>query len=555
MPLLRRPAARPPRSALVVGLLLLTLVLAGVLAYQAQDAARSHREAAESALRDYATFAGSEYAARVKGLLGEQVAYEALWPVMSSYDTLPFPSLDLLKTARKKALHAAVPVEAHFALDPESGDLRVVGDSIPARVRHWIVHSLAGHARRQYDPDWELGTAFTGQGTDRRMVFYTVKTDRRDGSAAIFGLTLDTRWLRGLFRKAWNGGPLLPRDLTRGLPNDSLVLVEVLADGGELFCSRHAYDPVLGAEVSLPPALGPVTVRTTLRKQAAGMLIIGGLPRDRLPLLLGLLFLTTSLIIAAIFQLRREYELARLRSEFVSSVSHELRTPLAQIRMFGETLLLGRVRSEQERQRSLEIIDQEARRLSHLVDNVLRYSRAERQKSRVDLCDVEVVPLVRQVVEAFTPLAAASATTLVVEAEEGVVARVDPEALRQVLLNLLDNAVKYGPRGQTVTVGAGCAGGWLWLRVEDEGPGIPPRERERVWEAFWRLERESASAVAGTGIGLAVVREIVTLHGGRTRVEDSPAGGARFVVEIPGARREPVAPAVMEEANFGEEVA
>src|SRR3989454_10950582 len=108
-----------------------------------------------------------------------------------------------------------------------------------------------------------------------------------------------------------------------------------------------------------------------------------------------------------------------------------------------------------------------------------------------------------------------------------------------MLLNLLDNAVKYGPSGQTVTLGLTVADGRARVSVDDEGPGIPAAERERIWDRFWRLERDRGSAVAGTGIGVSVGRELVALHGGRTWGEDAPAAergdraGSRVVVELP----------------------
>src|SRR5438046_5833073 len=108
-----------------------------------------------------------------------------------------------------------------------------------------------------------------------------------------------------------------------------------------------------------------------------------------------------------------------------------------------------------------------------------------------------------------------------------------------MLLNLVDNAVKYGPSGQTVTLALAVADGRARVSVDDEGPGIPAAERERIWDRFWRLERDRGSAVAGTGIGLSVVRELVALHGGRTWVEGAPASergagaGSRFVIELP----------------------
>jgi signal transduction histidine kinase len=200
--------------------------------------------------------------------------------------------------------------------------------------------------------------------------------------------------------------------------------------------------------------------------------------------------------------------------------------------MFAETLLLERVRSPAEGRRALEIIDKEARRLTNLVENLLMFSRAQRGAVPVAAEPRALAPLVGDTVEAFRPLLGES--RLEVEADPDAQAAVDPDVLRQVLLNLLDNAVKYGPRGQTIRVRVerGEKAG-ARVVVEDEGPGIPPGERERVFERFHRLERESERAVAGTGIGLAVVRDLVTRLGGRVRAEAAAGGGARMVVELP----------------------
>jgi signal transduction histidine kinase len=124
--------------------------------------------------------------------------------------------------------------------------------------------------------------------------------------------------------------------------------------------------------------------------------------------------------------------------------------------------------------------------------------------------------------------------------ENDVVGVVDPAALRQILLNLLDNAVKYGPLGQTVTITLERANDRARITVDDEGPGIPPEQRGRVWEPYQRLESAVTAAVAGSGIGLSVVAQLVSLHGGRAWVEGAPGRGARFIVELPlTARREP----------------
>ena len=282
--------------------------------------------------------------------------------------------------------------------------------------------------------------------------------------------------------------------------------------------------------------MGDLYAQATLRGAIADKLIIGGLPRSRLPLIVGLLGLTAALIGTALFQLRRESQLTRLRTDFISGVSHELRTPLAQIRMFSETLTLGRVRSDEERHRSLAIIDQEARRLTNLVENLLHFSRSERQTTHITPEPTALAPLVQEVIDGFAPLAAARGARLSAAVPEDLVVTADPGAVRQMLLNLLDNAVKYGPAGQDVRIGAARENGVAKLWVDDAGPGIPRADRERVWDRFWRLERDRESAVAGSGIGLAVVRELATLHHGRAWIDDNgPAAGTgtRVVIELP----------------------
>lgn len=539
-----RPTARRPRGAVVVGLLLLALVLAGLLAHQAQDAVRSHRAAAESALRDYAAFAGWEYGHRLKKTLELNVVHPILWYVQNADSGLAFPAKKYLLKGCDKAAILGIPMRSAFAVRLETGEeLWTDSGAVPVAVREWVRDSLPAHARKVYGKDWDYAWQIRTLGGEPQLIVYTLKPHGGHPRPDAYGFVADARGLAPLLREQFHGPSLLPRALSAGIPNDSLLAARVLTPGGALlFASSGEHDPRLSVEETFGGERDGFVVQIAMLPQSAEALVIGGLPRSRLPLLALLLVLTAGLIAAAIFQLRREYELARLRSEFVSSVSHELRTPLAQIRMFGETLLLGRVRTDEEHRRSLEIIDQEARRLSHLVENVLHFSRSERQMTRIERERVEIPRLLKEVVEGFAPLARARGVRVRVLADEGVAAQADPKALRQVLLNLLDNALKYGPAGQTVTLSAALRGNRVRLSVEDEGPGLPDRERERAWDAFWRSERETRSGVAGAGIGLAVVKEIALLHGGRVWVEDGSGVGARFVVELPDAWRTPGTP-------------
>jgi signal transduction histidine kinase len=181
----------------------------------------------------------------------------------------------------------------------------------------------------------------------------------------------------------------------------------------------------------------------------------------------------------------------------------------------------------------VEVIDRESRRLAHLVENLLQFSRSGRAgPAGPPPPPHELGALVREVVESFSPVAEAAGVRFRAEIAPSVCARVDPDAFRQVLLNLLDNAVKYGPKGQEISVALDVREGRVRLAVEDEGPGIPAAERERVFCRFERLARDKARTVTGTGLGLAVVRELLSAVGGRAFVEEGRGGGACLVVEL-----------------------
>ncbi|MGH7552360.1 MAG: sensor histidine kinase, partial [Longimicrobiales bacterium] len=229
--------------------------------------------------------------------------------------------------------------------------------------------------------------------------------------------------------------------------------------------------------------------------------------------------------------------------DFISGVSHELRTPLAQIRMFAELEETGMLRTPEERRRATRIINREAQRLTHLVENVLRFSGLRRAPpgDSVHREHVDVASAIDEVVVGFQPLSRQRNTAIRTEVEPGVATTAQRGAVNQIVVNLLDNAMKYGPAGQTVTVSAYRRDGNVALVVEDEGPGIPARDRRRIWEPYRRLERDVDAKRPGTGIGLAVVAELAALHGGRAWVEDAAGGGARFVVELPAAEEAPSA--------------
>jgi len=537
----RLPRFRVRRAAVVAVLLVLAFGVAAVLAVQAYGVARYHRAQADRVLRDYAALAAARVAQR-----SAQEIYYALTPPLKaiqrayeiSHGKLPAPN-ELHVDAMEREFSMTPYIRFTFNMDLASGRLEIAGELLPAAVRSWLVDTLPRHARAVYDTSWHMGAMGTvlGQpGGERRYVAYTLLRDAKGAFRTALGFEAKPEALRPLVIQATEKFPLLPRPLTGGVQYDSMGSI-IISDryGVEIYRSAVQYTSPFTARDTVGTDMGDLYAQATLRASVADQLIIGGLPKSRLPLILGLLGLTAVLIGTALVQLRRESQLARLRTDFISGVSHELRTPLAQIRMFSETLVLGRVRTDEERLRSLAIIDQEARRLTHLVENLLHFSRSERQTAHITPEPTALAPLVREVIDGFAPLAAARGARLSTAVPEDLVVPADPGAVRQMLLNLLDNAVKYGPAGQEIRIGASRDnGGAARLWVDDGGPGIPRADRERVWARFWRLERDRGSAVAGSGIGLAVVRELALLHHGRAWIDEAGTDtGTRVVIELP----------------------
>ena len=231
---------------------------------------------------------------------------------------------------------------------------------------------------------------------------------------------------------------------------------------------------------------------------------------------------------------RRETEMARLKSDFVANVSHDLRTPLSVIRMFGETLELGRVSDEARRREYYRVITRESERLSRLIDNVLDFSRIESGRRRYERAPTAVEPLVRETLEAFAyPLEQQKFKVELAVAPDLPDVPMDADAIGQALANLIDNAIKYSADDRVLTVEARRDGRRLALSVADRGIGIPPAEHARVFEKFYRVGRSETQGRRGSGVGLALVRHIVEAHGGEVSVQSAPGEGSRFTLWLP----------------------
>ena len=531
-----------PRPRLIIGLLVLVLLLVLGLAWQALQTLSTHDETAKGVLRDYARLAIDEYARRAMGSVGYYGYYTIVNELRTNaQQNADFPNGLPAPEPGSQAEKARTLVAALLRVDLQAA--RVESTATPDPTVHDYVLGRSREFAAQPAPEsgFLIDHALL-EGVETTFVLFQLKDKN-----TVFGFEVDRAMLRERLRAVVEDGPLLPKSLSDGMVgNQFLYLRHGAATSEPLFETGPAPSPYLLAQRELQDEYGGIfrshVIAAALDTTIADSVIIGGMPRSRLPALFALILLTTGLLIATIRQLRREYAVMQLRNNFVAEVSHELRTPLTQIRMFTETLLLDRLRSDDDKRRALTIINRESRRLIHLVENVLRFSRTDDDQRELELTAQPLAPLVEAIVDEFRPLAEGADMHLKLAAESDASAAVNDHALRQILLNLLDNAVKYGPPGQNIAVAVTSDAGRVTLSVSDEGPGIARKHRADIWSPYHRLARERTSAIAGAGIGLAVVRDLVQRLGGQVRVEDAGEVGARFVIELPATAPENVAP-------------
>jgi signal transduction histidine kinase len=235
----------------------------------------------------------------------------------------------------------------------------------------------------------------------------------------------------------------------------------------------------------------------------------------------------------------RQRRLGEMKSNFVASVSHELRAPIGAMRLMTESLERGTVTDADRQQEYFRIIGQECRRLSSLVENVLDFSRIDRGSREFTFEPADLDALVARTVDVMRPYAAERQVKLVLATfaadRPAGLRRIDGAAIQQALTNLVDNAIKHSPAGAIVAVELQADASSAKIFVEDDGPGIPEEEQERIFEPFYRLGSELRRETQGVGIGLSIAKHIVEAHGGRIVVDSSPGTGSGFTIVLPVA--------------------
>ena len=241
-----------------------------------------------------------------------------------------------------------------------------------------------------------------------------------------------------------------------------------------------------------------------------------------------------TIFVGVAFTLRsvlRELQTARLKTDFVSFVTHELKTPLTAIRMYAETMLDGRVEGEADERMCIQIIDQESRRLTHLIDQILEFSRLERRQKKFQFVSCDMLDVVNDAVRIFHDHHQDQPRVVEINSAQHISnIRMDRAAMIELLLNLLSNAAKYSSTGKVIVVNLRESITEISVEVVDSGVGIRKRDQKKIFDRFYRADDFLTRDIDGTGLGLAFARYIAKVHNGDIKVASQLGGGSSFTL-------------------------
>jgi signal transduction histidine kinase len=366
-----------------------------------------------------------------------------------------------------------------------------------------------------------------------------LKVDEKTGSKAIAGVALDPEYLRDQFFPE-----MLDDVMNRNVAdaqsdkNHAVMMLHAKTESAPLVTSTGWDGGVPEVERNLEGPFGGLTL--AIKKRGTTLQALGEhFVRTSFLILGGLSLLLGSGIVLTYRNVTKEMALARLKSDFVSNVSHELRTPLSLIRLYAETLELGRLTSPEKHQEYYRIIRKESERLTALINNILDFSRIEAGRKEYEFRDTDMRELVHNTLDSYRYQMEQNGFTYEEKIDDSVPSlRVDREAMARSLLNLVNNALKYSQDRKYIGVNLYRDNGSVKLEVVDHGIGIPHQEQHKIFEKFYRVGDPLVHNTKGSGLGLSLVRHIVLAHGGEVSVDSAPGQGSKFTIALPVKRVE-----------------
>jgi signal transduction histidine kinase len=465
-----------------------------------------------------------------------------------------FPSPGTACSETLDRILSSHPEVAHLMLfDPEGG---FVIRSQPYRLKNspgfreeseYMAKMMEGWWKLEYDEFSKKLLKMADKGTpyffsgdwvqrgDKHLYTATaifLRTDEQTGSRAIAGITFDGDYLRDQFFPQTLDEVMSRNVAEEQTDKNAVIMVRGKSDtvplaigngwdGGEAEVERTMEGAFPGLVLGMKlrgttlAALGQHFMHTSF-------LILGGLSF----LLAGGIFLTYR-------NVSKEMALARLKSDFVSNVSHELRTPLALIRLYAETLELGRLTSPDKHQEYYCIIRKESERLTALINNILDFSRIEAGRKEYEFRETDMRDLVRNTLESYRYQIEQHGFKFEENIGEVPALKVDREAIARSLVNLVNNALKYSQDRKYIGVNLYRKNGYVKLEVIDHGIGIPASEQNKIFEKFYRVGDPLVHNTKGSGLGLSLVQHIARAHGGDVAVDSTLGAGSKFTITLP----------------------
>jgi signal transduction histidine kinase len=473
-----------------------------------------------------------------------------------------FPSPDLDGPAKEKKLDrllSSSPSLAHAFLFDEKG---IVFRSQPQQMSDKYFHEEHDRSAESYRiwfSSVEGNTLVEELHRKIRLInFYTGKTKRSDGPAymttALFafpqlssdrivlgGIAFDPCYLKQSFFPEMLEEQVNQRTNDQGGNRLAMMVYPTDSDG------RHEMTPLAitagwgDGKPEVMRKLDDVFRGLTLgiKFQGTSVEAIGETWVHRSFIILGVL---SVLMIGGLLLTKhivgKEMALARLKSDFVSNVSHELRTPLALIRLYAETLELGRITTQEKKQQYYRIIRKESERLTALINNILDFSRIEAGRKEYEFRETDIAELVHNTLDSYRYQIEQQGFEFEESIDSNLPAvRVDREAIARAVVNLVNNALKYSADEKFLGVKLYCDNGAVKLEVEDHGIGIARRDQSKIFEKFYRTGDPLVHNTKGSGLGLSLVQHITQAHGGDIAVESTPGKGSRFILSLPLATR------------------